>query len=209
MGIQKPPSMPVCWPSDGGSFGFDEAILGMALGTLLAAPMVLLSWEEVLRSATLSAHGGNTLATAQLLDLLWPNFHGHPATETWTRTGWSGRTGACILGWGPRDWHCGRFDFIVVLRSIDAVVQSFCVLCCSGPPWTFNHARMASIGASLVAMPPDSQPRIRGDPQLLCWSLAPAHGRAGTIRAACPQRSTILHLHLGPKSCEITSVMVG
>ncbi len=129
------------------------AILGMVLGTLLAAPMVLPFVEEVLRSATLSAHGGNTLATAQLCDLLWPNFHGHPATETWNSTGWSWADGRIHPGLGALGlalWsiriHRGAARLSMLLFSLFV----FCAVV--GLPGPFNHARMAGIGASLVAI---------------------------------------------------------
>ena len=56
-----------------------RVVLGLSLGLLASAAVWLPILENIANSATLEAHGGNRLSPAQLLDLLWPNFHGHPA----------------------------------------------------------------------------------------------------------------------------------
>ncbi|MCB9796572.1 MAG: YfhO family protein [Alphaproteobacteria bacterium] len=62
--------------------------LGAALsGGLLAAPLWLPLAEQLTRSATAQAHGGNALVPAQLLDLIWPGWLGHPAGEGYRGAG--------------------------------------------------------------------------------------------------------------------------
>ncbi|MBK7756602.1 MAG: YfhO family protein [Deltaproteobacteria bacterium] len=54
---------------------------GLTLGALLSAPIWAPFLEQLARSATLSAHGGNRLSPGTLVELLWPGWLGHPATE--------------------------------------------------------------------------------------------------------------------------------
>jgi hypothetical protein len=126
-----------------------KGLYWVGAGSLLAAPIWLPFIEEVSRSATLAAHGGNTLAPAQLLDLLWPGWHGHPAIETWSRREWSwadGRIhpgiGVAILAlWSTRH-TAGRVIVFIWLAAVIAAV--------TGLPGPVNHARLAGIAAGLL-----------------------------------------------------------
>ncbi|MCK6524691.1 YfhO family protein [Myxococcota bacterium] len=54
---------------------------GLAVGALLSAPIWAPFLEQLSRSATLAAHGGNRLSPGVLVELLWPGWLSHPATE--------------------------------------------------------------------------------------------------------------------------------
>ena len=130
-----------------------QPILGFAAGVLLAGPIVLPFIEEVLRSATLSAHGGNTLAVAQLLDLVWPNWYGHPVNETWNQRGWSWADGRLHPGLGALALAVWSLRSRHAAAHVALLLFVLFVLCSvTGLPGPFNHARMGSIGASLVAI---------------------------------------------------------
>lgn len=130
------------------SFGLLVSIL---TGGLLAAPILAPFVEEVARSATLAHHGSGHLHPTQLLDLVWPGWHGHPATETWTlrHLSWSdGRLhpglGILALGvWGLWKRH-------PLARGV-FVLWAVCVACSVvGLPGPIKHARLGSIGALLL-----------------------------------------------------------
>jgi len=118
-------------------------------GLAVSGPIWLPFVEEVLRSATVLSHGGNTLAPVQLLDLLWPGWHGHPATETWVsrQTSWAdGRIhpGLAVAGlaiWATRR-PLGRHIALIWLAAVIASV--------TGLPGPINHARLAAIAAGLL-----------------------------------------------------------
>ena len=146
-------------------------LVWMTLGLGLAAPIWLPFFEEVLRSATLAAHGGNTLAVAQLLDLVWPGFHGHPATETWNQNGWSwadGRLhpGMAALGLALFAVCKGRGRWLAALWAIAVLVSV------TGMPGPLNHARFASLAASLVAIAAGLGVRERWGPIALVAVMA-------------------------------------
>jgi len=129
------------------------APLGVSISALLSAPITMPFVEEALRSATLSAHGGNTLAPAQLLDLVWPSWHGHPATETWTRRDWS---------WANGRIHPGLAAMVLALMAVRlrnraawllmALFGISILISLIGLPGPLNHARLASISALLVGV---------------------------------------------------------
>jgi hypothetical protein len=128
------------------------ALLGMPIGLLLSAPILLPLGEEILRSASLAAHGGNRVEWGQLLSLVWPGWHGHPALETWTGPGiWSdgrlhpglGILGLAVLGLLRRQRYTGW------LWAAWAV----CILAaCAGLPGPANHARLGVMGAWFLAI---------------------------------------------------------
>ncbi len=129
------------------------AIAGLPIGALLAAPIVLPLAEEVLRSSSLQAHGGNHLQWSQLLDLMWPGWHGHPALESWTR--------------GQGSWADGRLHpglGILALAAMALVRRHrqvrwlwlawlLCILAaCTGLYGPMNHARLGAMGAWFLAV---------------------------------------------------------
>ncbi len=123
----------------------------LAAGAGLAAPVWMPFVEEVLRSATLQAHGGNTLAPAQLLDLLWPGVHGHPALETWDNRSWSWADGRIHPGIGALvlavlALRSGRERWLWILWAAVTLIAV------TGMPGPMNHARLAGLGAILLAI---------------------------------------------------------
>jgi hypothetical protein len=128
-------------------------LMWMLLGCLLSAPIWLPFVEEVLRSATLAAHGGNTLAMGQLMDLVWPGWHGHPVNESWTPQGWVWADGRIHPGLGVL-----ALAMLAALRKIPTsrllmgVFVAGIFLSVVGLPGPFNHARLAAITACLVAV---------------------------------------------------------
>ncbi len=121
------------------------------IGLLLAAPIWLPFVEEVGRSATIAHHGGNALAPQQLLDLLWPGWLGHPATDTWDSS--------------PLSWADGRLNpglGVLVLCGMAAVKRVrgssvFLLIWASGVALSFlgtvgplNNARLASLSALVL-----------------------------------------------------------
>ena len=146
-------------------------LVWMTIGMGLAAPIWLPFVEEVLRSATLAAHGGNTLAGAQLLDLVWPGFHGHPATETWSHSGWSwadGRLhpGLATLALALLAIRSGRGRWLLGLWAIAVLVSL------TGMPGPLNHARFGSLAASLVAIAAGMGVREKWGPAALIAVMA-------------------------------------
>lgn len=132
-------------------FRWKWAPLWMAVGAGLAAPIWMPFVEEVVRSATVHAHGGNTLAPAQLFDLIWPGIHGHPALESWENPAWSwadGRIhpGLGTLGLALLALRRGRERWLWGLWA------GFVLLSVTGMPGPLNHARMAGMGGLMLAI---------------------------------------------------------
>jgi hypothetical protein len=128
-------------------------LLWIVSGVLLAGPIWLPFVEEALRSATLASHGGNHLALGQLLDLVWPGWHGHPSRETWNQTGWSWADGRIHPGIAA----ASLFVVATVRKERSTLLFLVLWLLCIGIslvglPGPLNDARMASIGALLVAL---------------------------------------------------------
>jgi hypothetical protein len=127
--------------------------VGACLGLCLAAPIWLPFAEEVLRSASVAAHGGNRLAPAQLLDLLWPGWHGHPAAETWVSRQWAWSDGRLHPGLGVM-----LLVGVALLRRARlarwlVMFWAACVLlACLGFVGPINHARLGSMGAWFLAL---------------------------------------------------------
>lgn len=127
------------------------AVYWAIIGLLVAAPVWLPFAEEVSRSATLAHHGGNALAPRQLLDLIWPGWLGHPATETWSSA--------------PLSWADGRLNpgIAILALCIWAAVQrersakvillvwgTGVVLALIGTLGPINNARLASLSALIL-----------------------------------------------------------
>lgn len=123
----------------------------LAVGAALSAPVWMPFVEEVLRSSTVHAHGGNTLATSQLLDLLWPSIHGHPALETWTARQWS---------WADGRIHPGLGTLVLAAITLGAARERWLwglwlgglVIAVFGMPGPLNHARLGGLVTLLLAI---------------------------------------------------------
>ncbi|MCB9762659.1 MAG: hypothetical protein H6739_22860 [Alphaproteobacteria bacterium] len=122
--------------------------LGLGLGALMAMPVVLPLLEQIQGSATLGAHGGNRIAPAQLADLLWPVWWGHPAAEGYTGPGvWAdgvlhpGLAALALAGVGARR---GRWLWLAWGAALAVAV--------SGLPTPVNNARLGAEAAWLLAL---------------------------------------------------------
>ncbi|MEC9389379.1 MAG: hypothetical protein VX944_04830 [Myxococcota bacterium] len=138
-------------------------LIWMTVGVGLAAPLWMPFVEEVLRSSTLHAHGGNTLAAGQLLDLVWPNIHGHPVPETWNRPGWSwadGRIhpGLAALGLAAAAGVRGR------ARWLWGVWAGCMAIAVFGMPGPLNHARLGGLATLVLAVSAGLAPLKRVQP---------------------------------------------
>jgi len=127
-----------------------RVLAGLIVGGLLSLPLWLPLAELLTRSATLGAHGGNTLAAAQLLDAVVPNFHGHPAGEGYTGPGvWAdgvlhpGLAVLALAAWGARRSSLGRGLSLAWLGCLAGAIV--------GLPGPMNHARLAGMGALWLA----------------------------------------------------------
>jgi len=122
---------------------------GMGVGALLAAPAWLPLLEQIGRSATLGAHGGNRLFLSQLFDLIWPGWHGHPAGAGYTGPGVWGdgvlHPGLVCLGLALLAWKT-RGRPILLAWGVCVV---FSVV---GLPGPVNHARLGGMGALAAAL---------------------------------------------------------
>ena len=126
-------------------------ITWLSVGAALSAPVWMPFVEEVLRSSTLHAHGGNTLATGQLLDLIWPSYHGHPALETWTARQWS---------WADGRIHPGLGTLLLAVMALAAARERWLwglwlgglLVAIFGMPGPLNHARLGGFVALLLAI---------------------------------------------------------
>ncbi|MFT4975726.1 MAG: hypothetical protein ACI8S6_001619, partial [Myxococcota bacterium] len=165
------------------------APLALLAGALLSAPLWAPLIEQTLRSETLHARGGNLLPLSALLDLAWPGFWGHPATEDYTGTGeWSSgqlHPGLATLGlalWALRRRGPARALWAGWLLCIVAALV--------GLPGPLNHSRLAGMAAWLLALAAGSAVRWRGlwGPvalaAVLVTGLAARHGDQGSLPAA-------------------------
>lgn len=126
--------------------------VGVLTGALLAAPVLAPLWEAVQASATVSARGHTPLAPTQLLDLLWPGWHGHPASETGhTGTGiWAdgvlhpGLGALGLLGLSVARTHAGR-----MLAGAWVACVGLSLLPLPGP---VDHGRLGQVSALFVAL---------------------------------------------------------
>jgi hypothetical protein len=125
------------------------AVPAMLTGALLAMPTLLPFLEQLPRSATLAAHGGNTLPSAHLVDLLWPGWLGHPVTGDWEGGVWADaqlHPGLAALGLAlfAARLRQGRWLLAAWVACLAAAVI--------GLPGPLNHARVGSIGAWWIAL---------------------------------------------------------
>ena len=126
-----------------------RVLLGMGAGVLCSAPVWLPFLENLANSATVAAHGGNRLALGQVLDLVWPNFHGHPALEGYGGPGiWADGVlnpglGCLLLSVFAVRGRIGRALWIAFLVSV--------FLALLGLPLA-NTARLASVAVWLLAL---------------------------------------------------------
>jgi hypothetical protein len=132
-----------------------RAVLGLIPGVLLASPAWLPVFEQVQASATAAAHGGNRLMPAQLLDLVWPNFWGHPAGEGYRGPG----------AWADGVLHPGLAALGLALwsrhRALLAAWAVCIVVALVGLP-LLNNARLGAEGALFVALAASMAPKGRG-----------------------------------------------
>mgnify|MGYP000206046379 FL=1 len=127
-----------------------KPVVGAVAGGLLAAPLWAPLWDQVTRSTTASARVGGSLDPSLLLDLLWPGFHGHPATETWSGPGsWADGQlhpglAALALGLvglahrGPHRWLVRGLGLTLVVGTVASV---------TGLPGPVAHGRLGSVVA--------------------------------------------------------------
>ena len=79
-----------------------QLLLGLAVGSLLAAPALLPFAEHLSSSVTLGVRGSQSLPWSSLLTLAWPDPFGHPARGDWAGSGTLvARGGGPCPGSGP------------------------------------------------------------------------------------------------------------
>ncbi len=124
--------------------------LALVIGCLLAAPFWLPLADQAARSVTLGARIGSRLQPAQLLDLLWPGWFGHPAGGGYHGPGaWEdgvihpGLATLILAGLAWRTPGARRWTGLWLLTVAGAVV---------GLPGPFHHARLAQYGAWFLAL---------------------------------------------------------
>jgi hypothetical protein len=146
-------------------------LAGFVVGGLLSAPLWLPLAELLSRSATLGAHGGNTLALGQLTDALIPNFYGHPAGQGYSGSGvWADgviHPGLAVLGlaaWGLGSSRLGRGLFIAWILCLAAAWI--------GLPGPMNHARLGGMGALWLAV--SAGLTVHRMPRALAWTAVAA-----------------------------------
>ncbi|MEY3212628.1 MAG: hypothetical protein RIT28_3109, partial [Pseudomonadota bacterium] len=128
---------------------------GLTLGALLSAPIWAPFLEQLSRSATLAAHGGNRLSPGALVELVWPGVLGHPATE-------AGYRGPGV--WAESQLHPGLGILALALLSLRSS---------AGRALWFVWA--LCLGAALVGGPVLNQSRL-GVEAALILSLAAGFG---------------------------------
>jgi hypothetical protein len=124
---------------------------GVVVGGLLASPVLMPLWESVQASATVAARGQTPLAPAQLLDLLWPGWLGHPAGAGHEGPGiWADgvlHPGLGALGLGVLAAARGRGGRALGVAWLACVGLALLPL-----PGPVDHGRLAQVGALLVAL---------------------------------------------------------
>ncbi len=127
-----------------------HAMLGLALGGLLAAPLWLPLAEQLAHSSLLGTRGGYRLEAAQLLDLLWPGWFGHPAAGGYRGPGvWEDgviHPGFALLFLLPFSVRTGKGRLFILLWAL-AVVGAV-----AGLPGPMHHSRLAQYGAWFLAL---------------------------------------------------------
>lgn len=151
-------------------------IFGVILGLCMSAPVWWLVLEHGLASTTAAARGGTPLPPAALLDLVWPGWWGHPATESFRGThAWANGQlhpglGALFLAGLALSHRLGRrlwlASGVCVLLALSGLL-----------PGPLDHARLASVGVLLLALAAGLGARRLGTgPGLLALLLVVATG---------------------------------
>lgn len=147
---------------------------GLTVGALLSAPVWAPFLEQLQRSATLAAHGGNRLSPGALVELLWPGGLGHPATEA----GYRG-PGA----WAESQLHPGIGILALALASLRR-----------GPGRALWLAWALCLAAALVGGPVLNQSRL-GVEAALILSFAAGFG-LDALRERLPAARPLLGVAL-------------
>ncbi len=126
------------------------AAVGILIGLCLAAPFWGPLVEQVARSPLLEARPGSRLEPAQLLDLVWPGWFGHPAAGGYR---------------GPGVWedgviHPGLVAYLLLplalkrsgARSLALLWLAAVAASVMGMPGPLHHARLAQYAAWLLAL---------------------------------------------------------
>ena len=144
---------------------------GVGVGALLAAPVLAPLWEAAQASATVAARGHTPLHPAQLLDLVWPGWHGHPAG--------SGHAGPGIWADGVLHPGLGAFALAAVAAARHPGARGLALgwLACVGLalaplPGPVDHGRLAQVGALLLALAAGWGAATLGGPRLRAGALA-------------------------------------
>jgi hypothetical protein len=159
-----------------------SALSGLACGLLLAGPLLLPVVEQAARSTTLAARVGQRLAPAQLLDLVWPGWWGHPAAED----------AAPGLTWADGQLHPGLL--VLPLAAVGLVhaprarpiglLWALCLVASlTSLPGPFAHGRLGSLAAALLI----------GPAALGLWGLVQGRARAVGLATA----TALAHILLG------------
>ena len=130
---------------------FRTAFLGILVGLVLSAAWILPVVEQVLRSTTLEARGGNRLPLDAFRDLIWPHYWGHPADESWRGQG----------VWADGQLHPGWMVLVLGLcgmghrvgRGLMLAWLVGLVVAAVGMPGPANVARLGGMSAWFVALP--------------------------------------------------------
>jgi hypothetical protein len=128
-------------------------VLSLFTGCCLSAPIIGPFIEEVIRSTTLAHHGNLSLNPAQLFDLIWPGWHGHPTEESWTLNPMSWSDGRLHPGLGVLSlglWSL--FRQCRLARGLIGIWLLAIVAAVWGLPGPINDARLGSMGALFMCL---------------------------------------------------------
>ncbi len=181
-----------------------EVALGALVGALLSAPVLAPLAEAVQASATASARGHTPLLFRQLADLVRPHALGHPAKGTWSGPG----------SWADGQLHPGMVTLALAVFGSVKTKQGRALtlgwLACIGLamaplPGPVDHARLAQVGALLVALAAGfgamALPGVRGRAPALALVLT-----SGLLPRGDDQRSLPADAH-APEPAAWTAVV--